>query len=272
VVPCGVEAADPLVTDDRMKVLSFTGSDRVGWQLKAKAGKKRVLLELGGNAAVIVCPGVDIKAVAARVAHGAFAYAGQVCISVQRIFVHTDVYDAFLEHLLAATAALPVGDPRDPRTVVGPVIDDGAARRVLEWVEEAKAGGARVAAGGTREGNVLAPIVLTDAPPTAKVSCAEVFGPVVTVGPFATFEEAVARVNDSPYGLQAGVYTRDLDQALYAFAHLDVGGVLIGDVPTFRLDHLPYGGAKDSGLGREGVRYAMEAMTERRLLLVKRGG
>jgi acyl-CoA reductase-like NAD-dependent aldehyde dehydrogenase len=269
VVPCAPEAAEPLVTDDRMKVLSFTGSDRVGWQLKAKAGKKRVLLELGGNAAVIVGKDADLKAAAARIAYGGFAYAGQVCISVQRVLVHTDVYDPFLEQLLAATAALPVGDPRDPRTVVGPVIDDGAARRVLEWVEEARAGGARVAAGGTREGNVLAPIVLTDAPPSAKVSCAEVFGPVVTVTPFATFEEAVARVNDSPYGLQAGVYTRDLDDALYAFHHLDVGGVLVGDVPTFRLDHLPYGGNRDSGLGREGVRYAMEEITERRLLLVQ---
>jgi acyl-CoA reductase-like NAD-dependent aldehyde dehydrogenase len=269
VVPCNPAAAEPLITDDRMKVLSFTGSDRVGWQLKAKAGKKRVLLELGGNAAVIVCEGTDLKAAAARIAYGAFAYAGQVCISVQRIFVHTDIYDPFLEAFLAATAALPVGDPRDPRTVVGPMIDDGAARRVLEWVEEARAGGARVALGSTREGNVLAPVVLTDAPSTSKVSCAEVFGPVAVVAPFATFEEAVSKVNDSPYGLQAGVYTRDLNQAIYAFHHLDVGGVLVGDVPTFRLDHTPYGGTKDSGLGREGVRYAMEEITERRLLLVR---
>jgi acyl-CoA reductase-like NAD-dependent aldehyde dehydrogenase len=269
VVPCTPEAAEPLITDDRMKVLSFTGSDRVGWQLKAKAGKKRVLLELGGNAAVIVCPDADLKAAAGRIAYAALAYAGQVCISVQRVFVHTDVYEPFLEHFLAATAALPVGDPRDPRTVVGPVIDDGAARRVLEWVEEARAGGARVAAGGGRQGNVLAPLVLTQVPPTARVSCAEVFGPVAVVAPFATFEEAVAKVNDSPYGLQAGVYTRDLTQALYAFRHLDVGGVLVGDVPTFRLDHTPYGGSKDSGLGREGVRYAMEEITERRLLLVR---
>jgi acyl-CoA reductase-like NAD-dependent aldehyde dehydrogenase len=272
VVPCPVEAAQALITDDRMAVLSFTGSARVGWQLKAKAGKKRVVLELGGNAAVIVCPGVDIRAVAARVAFGAFAYAGQVCISVQRVFVHESVYAEFLEALVAATEALPVGDPRDPQTVVGPLIDAAAAERVTAWVAEATGAGAQMATGGRREGNVVFPIVLTDVPPTVKVSCEEVFGPVATVTPFATFDEAVERVNDSPYGLQAGVFTHDLGEALKAHEGLRVGGVVVGDIPTLRLDHTPYGGTKDSGLGREGVRYAMEELTEPRLLLIVRKG
>jgi acyl-CoA reductase-like NAD-dependent aldehyde dehydrogenase len=271
VLPCGVEAARPLITDDRMAVLSFTGSDRVGWSLKALAGKKRVTLELGGNAAVIVSRGTDLKAAAARVAFGAFAYAGQVCISVQRVFVRDDLYDPFLTELLAATAALPVGDPRDPQTVVGPLIDAAAADRVTAWVEEAVGAGARVAVRGEREGNLMGPTVLTDAPRDAKVSCAEVFGPVVTVAPFATFDEAIEGVNDSPYGLQAGLFTDDLSEALTAHERLEVGGLVVGDIPTLRLDHTPYGGTKDSGLGREGVRYAMEALTEPRLLLIKRG-
>jgi acyl-CoA reductase-like NAD-dependent aldehyde dehydrogenase len=270
VVPCTVEAARPLITDDRLAVLSFTGSARVGWQLKAQAGKKRVTLELGGNAAVIVCPGVDLKAAAARIAYGAFAYAGQICISVQRIFVHEAVHDAFLAAFLEATAALAVGDPRDPQTVAGPLIDAAAAERVTAWIEEAVGAGAEVAAGGRREGNVVAPTVLTGVPDTVKVSCEEVFGPVATVAPFRTFDEALERVDASPYGLQAGVYTRDLGEALAAHERLRVGGVVVNDVPTMRLDHTPYGGTKDSGLGREGVRYAIEALTEPRLLLIKR--
>jgi acyl-CoA reductase-like NAD-dependent aldehyde dehydrogenase len=272
VLPCKVEPAQALITDDRMAVLSFTGSAAVGWKLKALAGKKRVTLELGGNAAVIVCPGTDLKAAAARIAWGAFAYAGQVCISVQRILVHASVHDAFVEALVAATRALPVGDPRDPQTVVGPLIDAGAADRVTAWVEEAVAAGARALTEPRREGNVVSPVLLADVPGTVKVSCEEVFGPVATVAPFDTFDEAIERVNDSPYGLQAGVFTDDLGEALKAHARLRVGGVVVGDIPTLRLDHTPYGGSKESGLGREGVRYAMDELTEPRLLLIVRKG
>lgn len=272
VLPCNVEPARALITDDRMAMLSFTGSAKVGWQLKALAGKKRVTLELGGNAAVIVCPGTDLAAAAKRIASGAFSYGGQVCISVQRVLVHEHIHDDFLEALVAATEALAVGDPRDPQTVVGPLIDTAAADRVTAWIDEAVAAGARTATGPGREGNVVFPTVLTDVPGTVKVSCEEVFGPVATVAPFATFDEAVERVNDSPYGLQAGVFTDDLGEALRAHARLRVGGVVVGDIPTLRLDHTPYGGSKDSGLGREGVRYAIDEMTEPRLLLIVRKG
>ena len=269
VVPCSVAAAQPLITDDRIAMLSFTGSDRVGWQLKAQAGKKRIALELGGNAAAVVAADADIAHAAARIAFGAFAYAGQVCISVQRVLVQESVYEPFLEALVNATRALGVGDPSDPNTVVGPVIDAANAERVMAWIAEAVESGATVASGGTREGNVLAPTILTGTSPDLKVRCAEVFGPVVTVNPYGTFEEAVAMVNNSPFGLQAGVFTNDLRHALYAHRHLEVGGVVVGDIPTVRFDHTPYGGVKDSGLGREGVRYAMAEMTEPRLLLIK---
>ncbi|MBI5137182.1 MAG: aldehyde dehydrogenase family protein [Nitrospirae bacterium] len=269
VVPCGVEAARPLITDERMTMLSFTGSDRVGWHLKGICGKKRVALELGGNAAAVVCADADLDAAAGRIAFGAFAYAGQICISVQRILVQEDVYEPFVAALVKATEALPVGDPAAFKTVVGPLIDGAAADRVTAWIAEATAAGARLLSGGTRAGNVVRPTLLAGVTPGMKVCCAEVFGPVATVQPFATFEDAVRMVNDSPYGLQAGVFTTNLRHALYAHRHMEVGGVVVGDIPTLRFDHAPYGGSKDSGLGREGVRYAMEEMTEPRLLLIK---
>lgn len=271
VLPCSAENARPLITDERMATLSFTGSDRVGWHLKSLAGKKRVTLELGGNAAAIICPGVDIEATARRVAFGAYAYAGQICISVQRILVQRGIQEEFLAALTRATEAIVTGDPRDPRTVAGPLIDRAAAERVAAWIRSAVDGGARLLTGGEREGNIIRPALLTDAAPELEICCQEVFGPVAVVEPFDTFPEAVATVNRSRYGLQAGVFTRDLGEALYAHRHLEVGGVIVGDIPTVRFDHLPYGGGKDSGQGREGVRYAMDEFTEPRLLLIKTG-
>ncbi|MGH7533333.1 MAG: aldehyde dehydrogenase family protein, partial [Gemmatimonadales bacterium] len=264
-----IPLAERLATDERMKVLSFTGSAAVGWHLKSVTPKKRVLLELGGNAAAIVHEDAgDLAAVAARIAGGAFAYAGQVCIKVQRVLVHRPVLAAFTELLRAATQALPVGDPADPHTVVGPMIDGKNADRVTSWVDTAIAAGARVLERGPRRGNVVSPIILTDVPHDAKVWGEEVFGPVLVVEPYETFESALAVVNDSRYGLQAGVFTHDVRRIWQAFERLEVGGVIANDYPTFRVDNYPYGGVKDSGFGREGVRYAMEEMSELRTLVL----
>ena len=268
VVPCENAVAEQMVTDERFKVLSFTGSAAVGWMLKAKSGKKRVLLELGGNAGVIVEPDADLELAAARCAAGGFAYSGQTCISVQRVFVHESVYDRFVEHLLARVRALKAGDPADEATVIGPLIDEAAARRVEQWIQEATAQGARVLTGGRRAGSVVEATVLADVTPAMKVSCREVFGPVVTVSRYQEFPAALASLNDSDYGLQAGVFTRDVDRIFRAYRELEVGAVLANEVPTFRAEHMPYGGVKDSGLGREGVRYAIEDMTELKLLIL----
>ncbi|HEV2290569.1 MAG TPA: aldehyde dehydrogenase family protein [Gemmatimonadales bacterium] len=264
-----IPLAERLATDDRMKVLSFTGSAAVGWHLKAAAPKKRVLLELGGNAAAIIHEDAgDLASIAARVAAGAFAYAGQVCIKVQRVLVHRPVAAAFTEALLRATRALPVGDPADPRTVVGPMIDARNADRVEAWVDAAEAAGAVRLERGPRRRNVVAPIVLTSVPHDAKVWAEEVFGPVLVVEPYDTFDGALGVVNDSRYGLQAGVFTRDVRRIWQAFERLEVGGVIANDYPTLRVDTYPYGGVKDSGFGREGVRYAMEEMSELRTLVL----
>jgi acyl-CoA reductase-like NAD-dependent aldehyde dehydrogenase len=271
VLPCPVETAAQLVTDDRLALLSFTGSARVGWALKNQAGKKRVVLELGGNAAAIVQDDADLEFAASRLAVGAFAYAGQVCISTQRLYVQEEIYDRFLDRFLVATRQLPMGDPADPKTVVGPMIDQAAADRVQSWVKEAVSHGATTLLAGARRGNVLSPIVLTDVDPRMKVVCEEVFGPVVVVSRYRAFQEAVEGVNASSYGLQASVFTRRLDDVFRAWAGLDVGGVIVNDYPMFRVDQMPYGGQKESGLGREGVRYAMESMTEPRLLVVRVG-
>ncbi len=270
-LPCPVAVAERLVTDDRMGMLSFTGSANVGWSLKAKAGKKRVLLELGGNAAAIVHDDADLDWAAQRLAVGAFAYAGQICISTQRIYLHEAVYDAFMERFLSAVKRLPVGDPADPKTVVGPMIDRAAADRVETWVNDAVRQGAKLVLAGSRHGNVLSPIILSHVDPAMKVVCEEVFGPVVVVAPYRHFDEAIALANNSAYGLQAGVFTRQIDRVFRSFAGLEVGGVIVNDYPMFRVDQMPYGGVKDSGLGREGVRYAMEAMTEPKLLVVRLG-
>ena len=267
-MPCSNEVAAQMVTDDRLKMLSFTGSAAVGWQLKQRAGKKRVTLELGGNAGVIIHKDADLDYAAERCVVGGFSYAGQSCISVQRIFVHRDVEHAFLEKLVPRVRALKCGDPLDEATDVGPLIRSADADRVVAWLGEAVAAGAKLACGGGRSGSVVEPAVLTGTNPAMKVNCLEIFGPVVTVLPYDDFDVALASVNDSPFGLQAGIFTRDANDIFRAFNKLEVGGVIVGDVPTFRMDHMPYGGTKDSGLGREGLRYAIEEMTEPRLLVM----
>jgi glyceraldehyde-3-phosphate dehydrogenase (NADP+) len=268
VVPCNNALAERLVIDPRFKLLSFTGSAPVGWMLKAKCGKKKVTLELGGNAGVIIEPDADLDLAAKRCASGGFGYAGQTCISVQRILVHHSVADTFTTKLLLQVARLKAGDPTDETTTVGPLIDPVATQRVEGWIEEAVSQGARVLLGGKRLGTVLEATVLTNVKPEMKVSCQEVFGPVVTVSSYRQFSDAIAALNQSDYGLQAGVFTQDINKVFHAFRHLEVGAVLANEIPTFRADHMPYGGVKDSGLGREGVRAAIEDMTEPRLLVL----
>jgi glyceraldehyde-3-phosphate dehydrogenase (NADP+) len=262
-----IPVAERLATDPRFAMLTFTGSPTVGWHLKNVAGKKKVCLELGGNAAAVVHEDApDLDWTASRLALGAFAYAGQVCIKVQRILVHRPIYDRFVEKLVAASAALVCGDPLDPRTVVGPMIDRGAADRVESWTREAVAAGARVLLAPQRTGNVLTPGLLAEVPHDAKVSCKEIFGPVSIVAPYSDWADAMAQVNDSDFGLQAGIFTHDVNRIFQAFQGLEVGGVIANDFPTLRVDNYPYGGVKDSGFGREGVRYAMEEMSEPRML------
>ena len=271
VLPMARKTGDRLVTDDRFKLLTFTGSSAVGWDMKARAGKKKVILELGGNAGVVVDESADIAFAAARVAAGGFAFAGQSCISVQRVYVHARIFDDFAAALVTRVEALKVGDPMDPATDLGPMIDDGEAGRIDEWVREAVTAGARVLTGGTRLGGPLfAPTILTNAPREARVCSHEVFAPLVVLEPFTSFDEALTEVNRSQYGLQAGVFTADLEQALRAFDELEVGGILVNDVPAWRIDNMPYGGVKDSGLGREGPKYTIEEMTEPRLLVINR--
>jgi len=267
-----IPVAERLAADPRFNMLTFTGSPTVGWHLKSVAGKKKVCLELGGNAAAVVHEDVpDLGAVARRLAIGAFAYAGQVCIKVQRILIHQPVYQRFVDQFVAASAALACGDPLDPKTVVGPMIDAGAADRVQRWTAEAVAAGAEVLLAGRRTGNVLTPAVLARVPADAKVSCMEVFGPVTIVEPYRDWAEALIRVNDSTFGLQAGVFTQDIGRIFSAFQGLEVGGVVANDFPTMRVDNYPYGGVKDSGFGREGVRYAVEEMSEPRMLVLNLG-
>lgn len=268
VLPLTNPDAERLVSDDRLKLLSFTGSAPVGWALKQKAGKKKVVLELGGNAGVIVHRDAEIERAADRCVQGGFSYAGQSCISVQRIFVHRSIQAPFLEALRAGAEKLKTGDPLDESTDVGPMISEDAARRASSWVEEAVAGGAKRITGGKRTGSILTPAILTDTHPGMKVNCEEVFAPVVVVAPYDDFSEAIRRVNDSPYGLQAGVFTNDWKLLFQAFDELEVGGVIAGDISAWRIDHMPYGGVKDSGMGREGLRYAIEEMTEPRILVL----
>ena len=264
-----VPLAERLATDPRFGLLSFTGSARVGWHLKSIAGRKRVLLELGGDAAAVIhddAPGLD--GVAARIALGAFAYAGQVCIRVQRIYAHERIYDRFMETLVASTRRLQAGDPLDPDTAVGPMIDAAAADRVEQWTEEAIAAGARPLLRGERRGTLLTPTILADVPSHTKVQREEIFGPVLVVNRYREWGEALDRVNESEYGLQAGVFTRDVHRIFEAFNRLEVGGVIANEFPTLRIDNYPYGGVKQSGLGREGVRYAIEEMSEMRMLVL----
>ncbi len=271
VLPLANQEAEKLVGDDRLKMLTFTGSVPVGWALKGKSGKKKVTLELGGNAGVIVHSDADVDVAADRCVVGGFSYAGQSCISVQRIYVQRSVQEQFVARLLAGVKKLTVGDPLEETTDVGPMISEDAARRAASWIEEAVAGGAKLLAGGGRHGSVLEPTVLTSTRADMKVSCQEVFAPVVIVEPYDEFADAIRRVNDSPFGLQAGVFTRDSKLLFSAFENLEVGGVIAGDMSSFRIDHMPYGGVKDSGIGREGLRYAIEEMTEPRILVLNLG-
>ncbi|MGY1642697.1 aldehyde dehydrogenase family protein [Geodermatophilus sp. SYSU D00703] len=272
VLPVTNDVAAGLVRDPRLPVVSFTGSVPVGWSIRESAPRKHVTLELGGNAAVVVGPDQgdeeSLAWAASRIATFAMYQAGQSCISVQRAFAHRDVAGALTERVVEAVQKLVTGDPTDDATDVGPLIDEPAARRVESWVDEAVAAGATLLTGGTREGAAYAPTVLTGVPADAKVSREEVFGPVVILDAVDSLDEAFARVNDSRFGLQAGVFTRDLQVAFRAAQVLDVGGVVIGDVPSFRADQMPYGGVKDSGTGREGVHAAMEDLTEERVLVL----
>jgi acyl-CoA reductase-like NAD-dependent aldehyde dehydrogenase len=268
ILPLSNEDAGVLVTDERLKMISFTGSAAVGWQIKKNAGKKKVLLELGGNAGVIVHKDADLEYAADRCVAGGFGYAGQTCISVQRILVEQSAYGKFMDLLLAGVKNLNIGDPLEDSTDVGPLIRESDAVRAADWVQEAVRGGARLLCGGNRKGSMLEPTVLTGTKPEMKVNCQEVFAPVVTVEPYVDFNEALRQINGSAYGLQAGIFTRDTKLLFQAFDELEVGGLLAGDVPSFRIDHMPYGGVKDSGLGREGLRYAIEEMTEPKLLVM----
>jgi glyceraldehyde-3-phosphate dehydrogenase (NADP+) len=271
VVPSSTDAAEPMITDERVKLLTFTGSPAVGWPFKNKAGRKRITLELGGNAGVIVHDDADLDFAISRIVTFAFGYAGQSCISVQRVFVHSSIYQTFMDKFLPKVKALVVGDPLDEKTDVGPMIDEGSAAKVEEWVNEAVAGGAKVLTGGTRKGNLMMPTVVTDVKREMKVCAQEVFAPLVTVAPYGDFSDAVRDVDNGDYGLQCGIFTRDVKNIWYAYEHIEVGGVIANDVSTYRIDHMPYGGVKLSGFGREGVKYAIEEMTEPRLLVMNMG-
>jgi acyl-CoA reductase-like NAD-dependent aldehyde dehydrogenase len=270
VLPLEGRQAEPLVTDPRLKLLSFTGGT-IGWDLKAKAGHKKVTLELGGNAACIVDAdqATRLDAVVERLVFGAFYQSGQSCISVQRILVHASVYDDLKQRLVQRVTALKAGDPKDRETFLGPMIDAAAAERLEAWIHEAVDGGARLLCGGQRAGAMLQATLLEDVPHGASLQRLEAFGPVAILQRFEQFDEALAAVNDSDFGLQAGVFTNDLAHAFRAWDELEQGGVIVNDVPSFRVDNMPYGGAKSSGLGREGVRYAIEDMTEVRLLVMR---
>jgi acyl-CoA reductase-like NAD-dependent aldehyde dehydrogenase len=268
VLPLSNEDASLLVTDDRIKLISFTGSVPVGWDIKRRAGKKKVVLELGGNAAVIVHHDADLEYAADRCITGGFGYAGQTCISVQRILVEHSVYGKFTDLFVEGVKKLKTGDPLDESTDVGPLIRESDAIRTTAWIDEAVRTGARLLCGGARHNLVVEPTVLTGTKPEMKVNCQEIFGPVVTVEPYKDFDDALRKANQSAYGLQAGVFTRDAKLLFQAYEELEVGGVIAGDVPSFRIDQMPYGGVKDSGLGREGLRYAIEEMTEPKLMVM----
>ena len=260
---------EPVMEDERIKKVSFTGSDEIGWELMKKFPKKKVTLELGGNAATIIDEDPpDLDFAASRNAWGAFYQAGQSCISVQRMYVHEKIFDRFLDKFISATKALKLGDPMLEDTDVGPVIDADSADRIMKWIDEAVESGAELLTGGHRDGNLIEPTALTNVPPTCNVSCNEVFGPVIHVERYKDFDEVLGRVNNSRYGLQAGVFTKDMKKMFKSYNALNVGGVIINDYPSFRVENMPYGGVKDSGVGREGLRYAIEEMTELKLMVV----
>jgi acyl-CoA reductase-like NAD-dependent aldehyde dehydrogenase len=270
VLPMDRATGDRLVEDDRFKLLSFTGSPDVGWDMKKRAGMKPVVLELGGNAGVVIDEDADLAFAASRVKTGAFAYAGQVCISVQRVFIHEKVYDEFMSLLIKETASIVSGDPLDRATDLGPMIDDKAAGRTQQWIDDAVKEGARVLTGGKAEGRFFQPTIIENAQPQSFVCSREAFAPLVTVFKVPTFAKGVQELNNSVFGLQAGIFTNNLERALYAYEQTEAGGVIINDIPTYRIDHMPYGGVKSSGLSREGIKYAIEDMTELRLMVINR--
>lgn len=269
ILPCSRDGADLFTTDDRLKLLSFTGSPAVGWKLKARAGKKPVVLELGGNAACIVDEDADLDDAVSRLIFGAFYQSGQSCIGVQRIIAHETIYPQLREKLVAGTSALVAGDPKDEKTFIGPMISESEAERLHGWIEAAAAAGGKILCGGKRDGAMLEATVMEDVPSDQDVCTQEAFGPVAVLSSFSSFDDALREVNDSVFGLQAGVFTRDLYKMQQAWDELDVGGVIIGDVPSWRVDHMPYGGVKESGLGREGIRFAIQDMTEIRNLVIR---
>ena len=270
VVNCDIPVAEKMVRDSRVAKLSFTGSEKVGWYLKSIVGRKRVTLELGGNAAVIIDESADLETAAKTTAVGAYLYAGQICISTQRIFVHQKKYKEFTDLLITAIKNLKVGDPNDNETLVGPVIDSGHLQRIDSWVKEATNNGAKILTGGEivhKKHNIYAPTLLSNTDTSMKVNCAEVFGPIAIIDSFSNFDEAIEMTNDSEYGLQAGVYSNSFLNIKKAHEELEVGGVIVNNIPGFRIDNMPYGGVKGSGFGREGIKYAMEEMTEQRLIV-----
>ena len=269
ILPCSRDGADLFTTDERLKLLSFTGSPGVGWALKAKAGKKKVVLELGGNAACVVDRDTDIAEAVERIVIGAFYQSGQSCIGVQRILVHSKIYDVFRDALVERSKALIAGDPKNEDTFIGPMISEKEATRLHSWVEEAIAAGGTLLCGGNREGAMLEATLLENVAKEQTICTQEAFGPVAVLSPFDDFEAALDEVNDSTFGLQAGIFTRDIHKAYRAWDKLDVGGVVIGDIPSWRVDNMPYGGVKDSGLGREGISFAIEDMTEIRNLVIR---
>jgi acyl-CoA reductase-like NAD-dependent aldehyde dehydrogenase len=270
ILPASRDGADLFTSDDRLKLLSFTGSPGVGWDLKAKAGKKKVILELGGNAAVIVDKDADLDHALARIIFGAFYQSGQSCIGVQRILIHADVYDRFRDMLVEKTKTLVSGDPKDRDTFIGPMISEKEAARLGGWIEDAVAGGATLLTGGRRDGAMLEATLLENVDRKADAYREEAFGPLAILSKFTDWDDALAEVNDSKFGLQAGLFTRDLHKVLAAWDDLDVGGIVVNDVSSYRVDNMPYGGVKDSGLGREGIRFAMEDMTEIRNMVIRR--
>jgi len=269
ILPCTRDGARLFTEDDRLKLLSFTGSPAAGWALKARAGKKKVQLELGGNAACVVDADTDLEDAVTRICFGAFYQSGQSCIGVQRIMVHEDVYEELRDRLVAAARGLPMGDPKEEETFIGPMISEDEAERLEGWIRSAIERGATLLCGGGRRGPMLEATLLEHVPRDEPLVAKEAFGPVAVLSSWRDFDAVLAEVNDSVYGLQAGIFTRDLYRAQQAWDELEVGGVVIGDVPSWRVDHMPYGGVKDSGLGREGIRFSMEEMTEIRLLVTR---
>jgi glyceraldehyde-3-phosphate dehydrogenase (NADP+) len=267
-VPSDYQAAEVLLDDERIKKITFTGSPSIGWELKKKAYKKRVTLELGGNAAVVIEPDANLDFALPRTILGAFAYSGQICISIQRIYLHKKIYDRFMADFIRDTKKLTLGDPLLETTDIGPMINLDAAIQTERWIHEALENNARVLCGGKRNATMFEPTVLENVSPELRISCQEAFAPVVVVYPYEDFGKALEEVNNSIYGLQAGIFTNDLKKAFQAYEILDVGGVIVNDIPTFRIDHMPYGGVKESGFGREGLKYAIEEMTELKLMAV----